>query len=179
MQTSRIPVYLACLRRALLLRGIWDPRIIEEIQGHLADAVEEGLARGLERTDAEDVAITRLGRAGAIAAEVFEERITRMQTVLLLAGALMGGLIAFVDSRPTWDDTGVTVLALLVTAGLLGLISPGRPWKWALAVGMWLPLVEMILTHQAALLFVLIVPLIGAYAGAGVNWAIRRAIHPV
>jgi hypothetical protein len=178
MQNSLIQRYLSALRFALLVRGIWDPHILEEIQGHLADAVEHSLARGLDRAAAEEQAISRLGPAGAVAAGFLSERITRMQTVLLLAGAVMGGLIAYIDSRPTWDDTGITAFALLIAAGLLGLVSPRRPWKWALAVGIWLPLVEMILSHQAGILLVLIIPFIGAYAGAGVNWAIRHTLHP-
>ena len=45
----------------------------------------------------------------------------------LLALALgLGGLLTYVDTRPTWDDTGVTAAALLVTAALLGCLVPAR-----------------------------------------------------
>jgi hypothetical protein len=177
-QDPLIGHYLASLRRALLLRGVWDAEIVAEIRGHLTEAVERGLAGGLDREAAQRLAILRFGAADALAAQFFWERITRMQTILLLIGALLGGTIAFVDSRPTWDDTGITVLALLLVSGLLASVSPRRPWKWALAVGIWLPFYEIYLTHHFGLLFVLIIPFIGAYAGAAFNWMIRHAFHP-
>ena len=58
-----------------------------------------------------------------------------MRKFLWVAALAVGILIAYVDSLPHWDDTGITVLALLVSSGLLGMLSPRRPWLWALAVG--------------------------------------------
>jgi hypothetical protein len=37
-----------------------------------------------------------------------------MSTVLVLAALGLGLLIAYLDSRPNWDDTGVATLALAV-----------------------------------------------------------------
>lgn len=99
---------------------------------------------------------------------------TRTRVLFILAVAVGLG-IAFVDSRPTWDDTGVTVLALLVSAGLFGLAQPGRPWLWALAIGIWIPLGAVLRSHSIGsimMLVVLVFPLAGAYAGM----ALRRKI---
>lgn len=53
---------------------------------------------------------------------------------------MMGGVIAWVDTRPGWDDTGVTAFALLVVAGAAAL-SGVRFW---LAAGLTaLPLVAV------------------------------------
>ena len=71
-----------------------------------------------------------------------------MQKVLFVIALALGLLIAYVDSQPTWDDTGITVLALVVTSGLLGLLSPKRPWLWALAVGVWIPLLAIVSHHN-------------------------------
>lgn len=99
---------------------------------------------------------------------------TRTRVLFVLAVAVGLG-IAFVDSRPTWDDTGVTVLALLVSSGLFGLVQPGRPWLWALAIGVWIPLGAIVRSHSIGsvmMLVVLVVPLAGAYAGT----VLRRKI---
>jgi hypothetical protein len=41
-----------------------------------------------------------------------------MTRALLPLALGFGLLIAYVDSRPNWDDTGVTALALLAGSGL-------------------------------------------------------------
>ncbi|HEX9027598.1 MAG TPA: hypothetical protein VF823_00400 [Anaerolineales bacterium] len=97
--------------------------------------------------------------------------------MLFIFGAAAGAGIALVDSRPTWDDTGITVLALLAVSGLLGAISPRRAWLWALAVGIWIPLLAILRGGSYGMLVVLLFPLIGAYAGAGLRWLVQRAVH--
>lgn len=96
--------------------------------------------------------------------------LTRIVAVL---ACLTGLLIAYVDSRPTWDDTGVTAFAMLLSAGIFGMAAPRRPWRWALAVGIWIPLYAFVRhpsTGALAMVVVLIFPLVGAYAGM----ALRR-----
>jgi hypothetical protein len=59
--------------------------------------------------------------------------------MLMLGGfsVLAGGAIAWVDTRPSWDDTGVTAGALLVVAGIAAL--SGLRW-WIAAVIVVCPL---------------------------------------
>jgi len=97
-----------------------------------------------------------------------------MQKILLTVALVFGGLIAFVDSRPAWDDTGVTAAATLVACGVLGFVAPKRPWLWALAVGLWIPLLGIFWTHNYGSLLALLIPFAGAYAGM----AIRQAAAP-
>jgi hypothetical protein len=89
---------------------------------------------------------------------------------ILFALALAIGLaIAYVDSRPTWDDAGITAVSLLLAAAIFGLIAPQRPWLWGVAIGIWIPL------HQIAraprfgaflgAVVILAFPMVGAYAG--------------
>jgi hypothetical protein len=62
---------------------------------------------------------------------------------LAVVGALASGVaIGLADSRPTWDDTGVTAFALLAAAGLLSYAAPRRAWLVALLVGVPTPLLE-------------------------------------
>jgi hypothetical protein len=97
-----------------------------------------------------------------------------MNKVLLVVALTLGGLIGYVDSRPNWDDTGVTVAAILVCCGLLGAAGPSRPWLWALAVGFWIPLLGITRSGNYGSLLALPFAFAGAYAGM----ALRRALMP-
>ncbi len=90
-----------------------------------------------------------------------------MFKVLLPLAVCLGLLIAFVDSRPNWDDTGITALAIIFTSGVFGAIGPERPWLWALAVGAWIPIYEIPSTRNFGSLLALVMAFVGAYAGMG------------
>jgi len=86
----------------------------------------------------------------------------------------LGLLIAWVDSRPTWDDAGITAGAVFLTAALFGALRPRHAWIWGVAVGVWIPLFGIVLHHNSGSLLALAPALVGAYAGA----LARRAILP-
>lgn len=92
-----------------------------------------------------------------------------IQSVLLVVALELGGLVTYVDSRPTWDDTDVTAAALLVTSGVLGFLGPSRPWLWALALGIWIPLLGIARTQNYSTLLALAVTFAGAYGGRTVR----------
>ena len=84
-----------------------------------------------------------------------------------LAIALVCGLlILWVDSRPGWDDTGISVGMLLLVTTILGFLLPKRAWLWALAVGIWIPLAAILVHQNYAAILALIIAFFGAYAGA-------------
>jgi hypothetical protein len=88
---------------------------------------------------------------------------------LLIAALAFGFLVTYVDSRPNWDDTGVTAAAILLSCGLLGAAGPRQPWLWALAVGLWIPILGIVRTQNYASLLALGVAFIGAFAGMGLR----------
>jgi hypothetical protein len=92
-----------------------------------------------------------------------------MFKLLLPIAVCVGLLVAYIDSRPNWDDTGVTAGAVLLTCGVWGALAPERPWLWALAVGIWLPAYEIASTRNFGSLLALIFAFAGAYAGMGVR----------
>jgi hypothetical protein len=93
-----------------------------------------------------------------------------LTTFVLLAVAVAGGLfIAWIDSRPNWDDTGITVGLVFSFAAMLGTASRRRPWLWGLAVGGWIPLAGLLLRGEPATLLALVAGMAGAYAGAGIR----------
>jgi hypothetical protein len=98
-----------------------------------------------------------------------------MQTVLLVMALALGGLITYVDTLPTWDDTGITAAALLVVSGVLGFLGPERPWLWALALGAWIPIVGFVRTHNYWAIVALVLAFLGAYAGT----AVRMWLFPI
>jgi hypothetical protein len=97
-----------------------------------------------------------------------------MAKFLLPAALVLGLLIAYVDSRPNWDDTGVTAVALFAASGLWAFLSPNRPWLWALAIGLWVPAFAIVSAGNYGSLLALLVAFAGAYAGM----ALRRVRRP-
>ena len=103
-----------------------------------------------------------------------ERRPTRIsgRTSAALVVALAAGLaIAFIDSRPGWDDTGITAAMLFLGAAVAATIGRDRPWLWALLVGLPTPIVEAtqlgVTSSWPAVVF--------AFAGAYAGWAAARA----
>ncbi len=92
---------------------------------------------------------------------------------LLLLAVALGFVIGFVDTRPTWDDAGITVGALLIVAAGFGLLMPERAWAWGVAVGTGTPLLNIVLHGTLAALVAFPVAFLGSYAGALVRKAAR------
>ena len=185
MKENQIQAYLRKLERHLWVRGLGDKNDLAEIESHLLESVEQGLIEGLSVEKAERQALERFGNIRAIISAFEREGMNLMQKMLLGLAILTGLFIAFVDSRPTWDDTGITAGAMLLSSGLLTLLGYRRPWLIALAIGLWTPLYETYLSRNfrfpGVILFpllVLLIPMIGAYAGWAVRLGIRKTMHP-
>jgi hypothetical protein len=85
---------------------------------------------------------------------------------LVVIAIALGLTITWIDSRPSWDDTGVTALLILLSTAVLGMIGPRLAWVWALAVGLWIPLQGMVRYGNYAAALALVFAFGGAYAGA-------------
>jgi hypothetical protein len=113
------------------------------------------------------------------------------RTIAITAASALGILIAVQDrAAPFGDDSAkFTVLLWLISSGLFGFIMPRRPWVWAIAVGPWLPAMDLVLqalglsapihpnTFSTSLILIPVslgVCAVGAYAGA----LARRIILP-
>ena len=167
MTLSRVDAYLQRLRRELLGQFIADPRIIEEVRGHLVDAVERAQAHEDSDT-AELQAIERFGSPELVAAAFVAGRTRPLHRRLLVTAVVAGMAIARVDALPSWDDTGITAGALAAVAAVLALLGPQRPWLWTLAVGIWIPTYALVSRPDlgtVAMFLVLVFPLAGAYVG--------------
>jgi hypothetical protein len=101
-----------------------------------------------------------------VAVTAFVERSKVMRWRLLMPVALvLGLLIALVDSSPGWDDTGISATVVFTSCGILGAIHPAQAWQWALAVGLWIPVLGIVLQGNYESWAALAVALVGAYAG--------------
>jgi hypothetical protein len=116
-------------------------------------------------------------------------------TILLAILALAGGIfMGYADSRS--DDPAITLLVLAVFTFVLGALGPRRPWLWPLLVGIWVPLLDIVLPRLglvprdtaaspstilsvlAVLGVVMAACFAGSYAGAFIVRASRRAMSP-
>src|SRR5512138_1734415 len=163
MKENRIQIYLHKLKHHLWVRGLADADALAEIESHLLESRDAGLRQGLSIDDAEQRALERFGSVKIMVATFEKERKDVMQSLLLAAAILAGLFSAYVDSRPNWDDTGVLAGGLLLISGLLTLIGHRKPWLIALAVGIWIPLHDIYLSHDLRMFFILLIPLVGAY----------------
>jgi hypothetical protein len=179
MSENRIQSYLHKLEFRLWLRGVADKETLAEIESHLLESLEANMRRGLSAEAAETQTLQSFGSVKVVVSTFETERKEVMQTILVGLAVLAGLFSAYVDSRPTWDDSGILAGGLLLVSGLLTLLGHRKPWLIALAVGIWIPLYNIYLSHDLRVLLVLLFPLVGAYGGWLVRLGIRRAVHPV
>lgn len=96
----------------------------------------------------------------------------RFDLVLAPLSAVAGAALVIIDTRPGWDDTAVTAGGLFLCGLVVAALSGRRPWIWALLIGIWLPLVEVLQGANPAIFLALLFALAGAIAG----YAIRRGV---
>ena len=95
-----------------------------------------------------------------------------VQTLLAGAAALvLGSMVAWVDTRPNWDDTGVTAGALLLSAAVAAALGL-RWWVSALLVALPIALLE----HQSMGWGILLI-LAFTIAGSALGTAFRVMTH--
>jgi len=83
----------------------------------------------------------------------------------VILAIVFGITIAWIDSSPSWDDTGISVFMVLVAAFVCGYLAGQKPWLIALLVSAWIPLLSIFTSHNYSSFLALIPGVIGAYAG--------------
>ena len=94
--------------------------------------------------------------------------VSRTDVAMASIAVALGTSIAYIDSRPYWDDAGVTSFVLLVFAAFLGFLVPRRVWLWAIGIGVWVPLLAFVrlpAVASAPMFLVLVLTFAGAYGG--------------
>ena len=99
--------------------------------------------------------------------------------MLAVIAVALGLAIALVDSRPSWDDTGITAVGLVGATALVAALSGRRPLVWAILVGVWTPVLGVPASGDPAALLALVFALVGALIGYGLaRLNSRSAAHP-
>ena len=97
--------------------------------------------------------------------------------VLSLIVAVVAGIaIAYVDSRPGWDSTGITA-GLLAIAALIAVLIEGsgravRAAAIAVLVGIWIPILEIAAPGTNGPLLAFVFSGVGAFIG----WVVVRGL---
>jgi hypothetical protein len=99
---------------------------------------------------------------------------TPMQKLLILIAIVIGHVFAYIDSRPNFDDTGVLAVSIATVCAILAYLYSRRPWIWSLAIGVWIPLHNLIHNGNFGSLLALAFAAAGAYLG---GW-LRNSLAP-
>jgi len=97
----------------------------------------------------------------------------RADLTLVPIALILGLGVAWMDSRPGFDATGITVVLLLTGALATAAVSGRRPWLWAMLVGAWTPIIEIGGGGGPASLAALVI----AGVGATIGYLIARLVH--
>lgn len=93
-----------------------------------------------------------------------------------IVALVLGACIAYVDSRATWDDAGVTAAALVVAAGL---VSVARPTRWlpiGIVVGVPCVAYNVMRAGRWDSAIAIAFALAGAAIGGAIGRGMRRAV---
>ena len=96
--------------------------------------------------------------------------------VAAVTALLLGCGIGFVDSRATWDDAGVTALALVVAAGLVSLARPRRWLPIGVVVGVPAVAFNVARFGRWDSLLAVGFAVVGAAIGGSIGRVLRRAV---
>ena len=91
-----------------------------------------------------------------------------MSKTAWLAAALrlaVGCAIGFVDSRPTWDDTGITAGSIFLASLVVSAARPRSAWLTGLLIGVPVLAFNVILHGSFASAIAVVIGLVGAGAG--------------
>jgi hypothetical protein len=90
----------------------------------------------------------------------------------LVLSVAFGICIAWIDTSPGWDDTGITFFLLLISSLICGFTGKKKPWLIGLLLGIWIPIFNIISAHNYGSL----IAIFPAFVGAFVGWFISRII---
>ena len=108
-----------------------------------------------------------------IASATRGRRLTTRTLVALVIALIVGIGVASIDSRPGWDDTGITAVLLIAGAAVAAAVSGRTPWLWAILVGIWVPAIEIPASGATASLAAIVFASIGATLGFALSRGLR------
>lgn len=146
------------------------------MRDHLLESRDRHLRDGRTSAEAEHTALTALGPLASLARAFLLQRGRARARRLLPVALALGLAFAWIDGRPTWDDTGVSAAAVLASSALFGVLGPAHPWMWAGAVGGWFPLLALFQQRGPGAALALVFACAGAHGGRLALYAWRESV---
>jgi hypothetical protein len=87
---------------------------------------------------------------------------------------MLGTGIAWISSNPGWDFTVMASVQLTLAAALCGYLAQHKPWLIALSIGIWFPMLSILIAQNYESLLAFLPSFAGAYAGYGLRMAVSR-----
>jgi len=85
--------------------------------------------------------------------------------ILVILALLTGLIIGWIDTRPHWNDTGITVGLIFISSFILGLFAGRNAWILALIIGLCITSLNFLVSYRFDSAISLVISLAGAYAG--------------
>ena len=99
---------------------------------------------------------------------------TRRISLIMILAILLGLIVTRIDTRPHWDDTGITVFLLFCASVICGYLIPRHPWLIALSVCFWIPFYNILVSRNYGSLIALLPGFVGAYTGYYLKKFVRK-----
>jgi hypothetical protein len=93
--------------------------------------------------------------------------------LLIILSLAVGLTIGWIDSRPNWNDTGVTVGLIFLSSFLLSLLAEKHFWVIGIIIGICITSFNYILHNNLQSVVSFIIAFAGAYSGAGIKKLIK------
>ncbi len=91
----------------------------------------------------------------------------------IVFASIAGMVVAWIDSRPNWDDMALLVFMVFLSAFVFAYLAERKFWAIALAVSIWIPIVDIILFRN----YIGVMALIPGFVGAWSGMMVRRIAH--
>ena len=89
----------------------------------------------------------------------------RKIALLMILAIGLGLIVTRIDTRPNWDDTGISMILLFSASAICGFFVPQYPWLIALSVSFWIPFYHVISAGNYGSMLAFIPGFAGAYSG--------------
>lgn len=94
--------------------------------------------------------------------------------VFFILAVMAGCIIGWIDSRPNWDDTGITVVLVMLSSVGLGWVFPRYFWLWGFIIGGIIVGLNVVVSNNYQSIAALVIALFGSGIGA----LIAKSISP-
>lgn len=101
------------------------------------------------------------------------DKSTLRVAALVLTAGVIGWGIGYMDTRPGWDDAGITAGALLLSGAVCGALMPRFAWLSGLALGLPVFVMNVALHGNYGSALATVIALVGAALGAFSGWVFR------